>query len=54
MYAHRRFGVSVGYNYRLLWFDQLTGVSGRDFQLRPRFHETSGTIVMGGARHLLA
>jgi hypothetical protein len=47
VYAHRRFGVSVGYNYRLLWFDQLTGVSKTDFSLRPRFHETSGTIVIG-------
>ena len=46
VYAHRRFGVSVGYNYRLLWFDQLTGVSKTDFRLRPRFHETSGTVVV--------
>jgi len=46
MYAHRRFGVSVGYNYRFLWFDRMTGVSKTNFKLRPRFHETSGTIVV--------
>ncbi len=46
VYAHRQFGVSVGYNYRLLWFDKLTGVSKTKFNLRPRFHETTGAVVV--------
>jgi len=46
VYPHRQFGVSIGYSYRLLWFDGLNGVSNTYFQLRPRFRETSGTIVV--------
>jgi hypothetical protein len=46
IYPHSRLGVSVGYNYRVLWFDRVTGVSDTLFELRPRFRETSGTVVV--------
>lgn len=46
MYPHRQFGVSVGYNYRILYFGDVTGVSDTEFRLRPRFNERSGTVVV--------
>lgn len=48
IYAHRQLGISVGYNYRVLSFDQVTGVSDTLFDLKPRFRETSGTVVVTG------
>ncbi len=45
-YVHHQFGISVGYNYRVLWFDQETGVTDTHFELKPPFRETSGTIVV--------
>jgi Outer membrane protein beta-barrel domain len=51
IYPHRQLGVSVGYNYRVLWFDRVTGVSDTLFELRPRFRETSGTVVV--STHLI-
>ncbi len=46
LYPHRQFGLSVGYSYRYLWFDTLAGVTNKTFDLRPRFHETSGAVVV--------
>jgi hypothetical protein len=46
IYPHRQLGISVGYNYRVLWFDRATGVSDTLFDLRPRFRETSGSIII--------
>ena len=43
-----RVGVSIGYTYRLMWFDRMTGVSDTLFYLRPRFRETSGSVVLNG------
>lgn len=48
VYPHPRIGVGVGYAYRVMWFDRATGVSDRLFDLRPRFRETSGSLVMTG------
>ena len=48
IYPHRQLGISVGYNYRVLSFDKVTGVKDRLFELRPRFRETSGTVVVSG------
>jgi len=43
-----RAGVSVGYSWRLIFFNRERGVSGRVFELRPPFKETSGNLVVGG------
>lgn len=39
-----RVGVSVGYRYRLMWFDSAEGVSRTTYDLRPRFRETAGSV----------
>jgi hypothetical protein len=31
-----------------MWFDRMTGVSDTLFYLRPRFRETSGSMVLSG------
>lgn len=41
-------GISVGYNYRLIWFDRVTAVSDKLYELRPRFRETAGSVVITG------
>ena len=38
----------MGYAYRMMWFDRMTGVSDRLFYLRPRFRETSGKVIVTG------
>jgi hypothetical protein len=48
VYPHPRLGVSLGYSYRVMWFDRMTGVSETLFYLRPRFRETSGSFVLTG------
>lgn len=48
LYAHPRMGLSVGYRYRIMWFDRATGVSEKQYELRPRFKETAGSIVVTG------
>ena len=48
VFVHPRFGLSTGYRYRAMWFDHASGVSDTSYKLRPRFHETSGSIVMTG------
>ena len=41
-----RLGISAGYRYRAIWFDTAHGVSKTKYELRPRFHETSGSAVV--------
>jgi hypothetical protein len=41
-------GISVGYSYRLIWFDRVTGVTDTLYELRPRFRETSGAVAISG------
>jgi hypothetical protein len=48
VFLHPRFGISTGYRYRAMWFDHASGVSDTSYKLRPRFHETSGSVVMTG------
>jgi hypothetical protein len=48
VYPHPRFGISTGYRYRMMWFDSASGVSHSSANLRPRFHETTGSIVITG------
>jgi hypothetical protein len=48
VYPHPRFGISTGYRYRIIWFDSASGVSHTAAKLRPRFHETTGSIVVTG------
>jgi hypothetical protein len=47
VFAHPRVGISVGYRYRIMWFDTAKGVSGTTYELRPRFRETAGNMSMG-------
>lgn len=46
VFPTRQFGISIGYTYRILWFDRATGVSDTLFELRPRFRETSGAVAV--------
>jgi len=48
VYPHERLGIGVGYNYRVIWFDRATGVADEFGELRPRFRETSGSLVITG------
>ncbi len=48
VYPHPRVGVSGGYRYRIMWFDSASGVSDTAYKLRPRFHETTGSVVLTG------
>jgi hypothetical protein len=49
VFPHRRIGIGVGYLYRVIWFDRITGVSDRLFYLKPKFRETSGSVVLSGS-----
>jgi opacity protein-like surface antigen len=44
-----RLGVSVGYRYRVMWFDTAEGVTNTTYQLRPRFRETAGNISISAS-----
>jgi hypothetical protein len=46
IYPTPQLGLSVGYAYRLIWFDRVTGVTDTLFELRPRFRETAGTVAI--------
>ena len=35
----------LGYGYRPIWFDRVTGITDTPFELRPRFRETSKGVV---------
>ena len=48
VYPTPQLGLSVGYAYRLIWFDRVTGVTDTLFELRPRFRETAGTVAITG------
>jgi hypothetical protein len=48
VYATPRVGISAGYRYRTMWFDSASGVSREASKLRPRFRETSGSVVITG------
>jgi len=46
VYVHPRVGLTAGYRYRVMWFDTAKGVSGRTYELRPRFRETAGSLSL--------
>lgn len=46
VYPTRQFGISVGYAWRRIWFERVTGVSEKLYDLRPRFRETSDSLVV--------
>ena len=48
VYLHPQMGVSAGYAYRIMWFDRVTGVTDKLYELRPRFRETSGSVIITG------
>ncbi len=48
VYPHRQLGISVGYSYRVLSFDEVKGINDKLFDLKPGFRETSGTVVVSG------
>jgi opacity protein-like surface antigen len=48
MFPTPQLGIGVGYAWRVMWFDRVTGVSDTLFELRPRFRETSGSLVVTG------
>jgi hypothetical protein len=48
VYPHPQLGIGVGYRYRVMWFDRAKGVSHTDYELRPRFRENSGALVITG------
>lgn len=48
IYPHRQLGISVGYNYRVISFDKVHGVNHTLYELRPRFRETSGSVIVSG------
>jgi hypothetical protein len=47
-FLHPRVGASVGYSYRIFWFNRVRGVSDEPYRLDPRFRETSGSVVVMG------
>jgi hypothetical protein len=46
VYPHRRVGIVMGYAYHAIWFDRATGITGKLYELRPRFRETSKGVVV--------
>lgn len=48
VYPLARVGISTGYRYRVMWFDSASGVTDTTYQLHPRFHETTGSVVITG------
>ena len=48
VYANPQLGIGVGYRYRMIWFDRAKGVTKTDYELRPRFRENSGSVVITG------
>ncbi len=48
VYPHPQPGIGVGYRYRVMWFDRAQGVRDTDYELRPRFRENSGSLVITG------
>ena len=47
-FLHPRIGASVGYSYRIFWFNRVRGVGDEPYRLDPRFRETSGSVVVMG------
>ncbi len=48
VFPHPRVGVSVGYSYRIFWFDRVKGVGDESFELDPHFRDTAGSVIVMG------
>jgi opacity protein-like surface antigen len=48
IYPSPQLGIGVGYRYRVIWFDRAKGVTKTDYELRPRFRENTGAVVITG------
>jgi hypothetical protein len=48
VFPTRQLGIGVGYSYRVIWFDRVTGVTDTLYELRPRFRETAGAVAITG------
>lgn len=45
VYPHAQVGIVIGYEYRPMWFDQVTGLTDTRYDLRPLFRESSRGLV---------
>ena len=45
VYPHPQIGIVLGYEYRPIWFDRASGITGQRYELRPRFRESSKGVV---------
>ena len=45
VYPHPQVGIVLGYDFRPIWFDHETGISDTQYELRPRFRESSRGVV---------
>jgi opacity protein-like surface antigen len=45
VYPHPQVGIVLGYEYRPIWFDRATGMTGQKYELRPRFRESSRGVI---------
>ena len=45
VYPHPQVGIVLGYGYRPIWFDRVTGMTDTPYELRPRFRESSRGVV---------
>ncbi len=45
VYPHPQVGIVLGYEYRPIWFDRLTGMTDTQYKLRPRFRESNRGVV---------
>jgi len=45
LYPHPQLGIVLGYEYRPMWFDHMTGMTDKRYELRPLFRDTSKGVV---------
>jgi opacity protein-like surface antigen len=45
VYPHPQVGIVLGYGYRPIWFDGATGMTATQYELRPRFRESSRGVI---------
>jgi len=46
VFPHRKFGIGIGYTYRVVWFDRATGVTETLFELLPRLRYTRRIVAV--------
>ena len=45
VYPHPQVGIVLGYEYRPIWFNRATGMTGKRYELHPLFRESSRGVV---------